>query len=181
MIFLSQPIDYLVKFIGEYGPFMLFIVTIYLLWNTKHMFFYYTIGIFLNTILNLVLKGIFQQPRPLDNKKQFDTMIKHGKHLIFKDDGIPFNIFGMPSGHSQSCLFSSVFMFLVLKNVNLLLLYIVISLITFYYIIHNQYHSLLQIIVGGLCGSLFAYLIFYFSNQKLKGKIREKPDDNGPI
>jgi hypothetical protein len=57
----------------------------------------------------------------------------------------------------------------------------VISLITFYHRIHCQYHSLLQIIVGALCGSLFAYLIFYLSTQKLKGKVREKPDDNGPI
>ena len=177
MNYLLQNIDY----IGEYGPFLLYIISFILLWNKKSMLFYYNIGIFLNIILNLVLKGIFQQPRPLDNKKQFNIMLKHAKHSIFKDDGIPFNIFGMPSGHIQMCSFSLVFIYLILKNMKIFFLYLIISLITFYQMYHNLYHSLSQLIVGALCGSLLGYVMFYFSREKLKGKIKEKPDDYGPL
>ena len=42
--------------IGGYGPFILFILSNYLLWDKHNLFFYYNIGIFVNAILNLILK-----------------------------------------------------------------------------------------------------------------------------
>jgi hypothetical protein len=36
-------------------------------------------------------------------------------------------------------------------------------------------------VVGAFVGSLYAYLFYYFAQQKLKGKIIEKQDDDGPL
>ena len=47
--------------------------------------------------------------------------------------------------------------------------------------IYNNYHSITQVLVGDIVGALFAFFIFYISQQKIKGIIREKRDDFGPI
>ena len=44
----------------------------------------------------------------------------------------------------------------------------------------NQ-HSILQVCVGATIGCLTGYLFYYLATQKVKGHIREKPDDFGPI
>ena len=49
--------------IGGYGPLILIVLSVYLLWNKRNLLFYYIILGFFNAILNLVLKVIFQQPR----------------------------------------------------------------------------------------------------------------------
>jgi hypothetical protein len=167
--------------IGKYGPIILLITTCYFLWNKNNMLFYYVIGFFINTMLNIILKGIIQQPRPLEEKTQFNAAIKNGKQFIFKDSGIPFDIFGMPSGHLQSCLYSTGFIFLTLKRRNLLFFYLFISLVTMYQRIHDNMHTIIQTIVGAFIGILVSYGKYYFVNQKTKGLIREKKDDFGPI
>jgi membrane-associated phospholipid phosphatase len=177
MNYLSQ----IIYFIGRHGPVILFVFTILLLWTKKNMLFYYLIGFAINSILNLVLKGIIQHPRPMEDKKQFDAMIKHAKTFVFKDSGIPFNIFGMPSGHIQSCFFTIAFTFLIFKRMDILFFFLLITLITLYQRVHYQFHTLFQTIAGGICGIIFGFIAFYLSKEKLKGKVREKRDDYGPI
>ena len=63
---------------GRYGPIILFFYSIYLLRSKANLFFYYTIGIFMNSILNLILKGIFKQPRPSEDPKQFNLALQNG-------------------------------------------------------------------------------------------------------
>ena len=91
----------------------------YLLWNKRNLLFYYIIGGFFNAILNLVLKGIFQQPRPSEDYDKFNLVLKNGQRFIFKN-GIPFDVFGMPSGHAQSVLYSTAFIYLALQKTNIL-------------------------------------------------------------
>ena len=55
--------------LGTYGPIILIILSWYLLWDNKNLFFYYTVGVFTNAIFNLILKGIIQQPRPIFDSK----------------------------------------------------------------------------------------------------------------
>ena len=167
--------------IGQYGSMILFIISFFLLWNKKTFLYSFLFGFFVNFMLNLILKGIFQQERPLDDKDTFDILVKHGKHFLFKESGIPFDMFGMPSYDLQSCMFSTIFIFLVLQRTKLLLFYLVICIITVYQNIYYNYHTFFQTIVGGIIGLLFAYFIFYLSKEKIKGVIKEKPDDYGPI
>lgn len=165
---------------GEYGPIILILLSWYLLWDQHNLFFYYTIGIFANAILNCILKGIIQEPRPMYDPKKIRLLTTHGKSYFFQN-GIPYDMFGMPSGHAQASAFSTVFIYLALKQTNLLYIYIPLTLLTFYQRIQLNFHSINQVIVGGIVGSSFANLIVQLAREKIKNKIREKPDDFGPV
>jgi membrane-associated phospholipid phosphatase len=166
--------------VGQNGPEILLYLTIYLLWNKKIMAFYYFVGYFLNSMLNLTLKGIFQQPRPSEDIQKFNVALKNGGKFLF-NNGIPFKIFGMPSGHAESCLYSTMFLFLVLHRIDILFIYLFFSVITIYQRIEYKFHTLFQTIVGSIVGVLFGYTIFYLTTQNLKGKHQMKPDDNAVI
>jgi membrane-associated phospholipid phosphatase len=176
IVFLSE----LYNEFGNFGPIILFFLSMFFLWNRDNLFFYYIVGIFSNSILNLILKGLIQQPRPSEDIKQFNLALTHGKRFLFKD-GIPHDIFGMPSGHSQSSLFSTVFVYLSLRNNKLLYIYLIISLITITQRVVYDYHTILQVIAGSLVGGSFGYFVYYLAREKIKGHITEKLDDYGPI
>ena len=165
---------------GKFGPFFLIFLSMYLLWNKNNLFFFYTIGLFIDAILNIVLKGIIQQPRPNVDPKTFNLALTHGRRILFKD-GIPYDIFGMPSGHSQSSLFSTTFIYLALKNTRLSFMYLLSSLIIMAQRVEFNQHTILQCIIGAIIGAIFSYIMFYLSGQKIKGPITEKLDDYGPI
>ncbi len=166
--------------IGSYGPIILIVLSWYLLWDNKNLLVYYTLGIFVNSILNLLLKGIIQEPRPMYDAEKVKLMKAHAKEYFYQK-GIPFNIFGMPSGHAQSAFFSTIFIYLSLKQKNILYIYFLLSLLTCYQRVYYEYHSISQIIVGSIVGSGFAYFMYNLAREKIKGRIREKPDDYGPI
>lgn len=166
--------------IGGYGPIILNFLSIHLLWNKHNLLFYYIIGIFFNSILNLVLKGIFQQPRPSEEYDKFKLALKNGKRFIFKN-GVPFDIFGMPSGHAQSALYSTVFIYLALRKTNILYFYLLFSLLIITQRVVYNHHTIFQVIVGAFIGALFGYFVFSLVEKKIKNRIREKPDDFGPI
>ena len=165
---------------GAYGPIILILLSWYLLWDNKNLFFYYTIGIFANAVLNLIFKGIIQEPRPMFDDKKVRLLKTHGKEYFYQS-GIPFDIFGMPSGHAQASFFSTVFIYLVFKQSNLLYIYIPLTLLTCYQRVKFDYHSISQIVVGGIVGSAFGYFVYQLAIEKIKNRIREKPDDDGPI
>lgn len=166
--------------LGEYGPILLTILSWYLLWDNKKLIFYYTIGIFTNSVLNIILKGIIREPRPMFDNTLVKLLDTHGKTYFYKN-GIPFYIFGMPSGHAQSCQFSTVFIFMSLKRTNLLFIYIPLSLLTFYQRVKFDYHSINQVIIGAFIGAIVGYLVYNLARENVKNHIREKPDDNGPL
>jgi len=114
------------------------------------------------------------------DNKNVKLLTSHGKNYFYHNR-IPFDIFGMPSGHAQACLFSTVFIYMALKQTNLLYIYIPISLLTFYQRIKFDYHSISQVIAGATVGSIFGYFVYQSARENVKNKIREKPDDNGPI
>lgn len=165
---------------GRFGPLILVFLSMYLLWDNDNLFFYYTVGIFSDSILNLILKGTLQQPRPSEDIKQFNLALSHGKRFLFKD-GMPHDIFGMPSGHSQSSLFSTVYIYMSLKKSNILYVYLLISFITVIQRVYFNYHTVLQVIAGAIVGGGFGYFVYYLAKEKIKGHITEKKDDFGPI
>jgi membrane-associated phospholipid phosphatase len=179
-IYIYFMLDKIFYYVGEFGPLILLFFSLFLLWNKHNLFFYYCVGYFVNAILNLIIKGIIQQPRPSEDPKLFNLALKHGKRFIFKDY-IPHDIFGMPSGHAQSCLFSTIFIFLSLHNIKILYMYLAIICITIAQRVAYDYHTIFQVFVGTIVGSIFGYYVYYLAEQKMKGKIREKPDDYAPI
>jgi membrane-associated phospholipid phosphatase len=165
---------------GTFGPIILIFPSMYMLWNKNNLFFYYTVGLFISSILNIILKGLFLEPRPTIDQKSFDLSFKHGKRFLFKD-GMPYDIFGMPSGHSQSTFFSTIFIYLALRKKNITYIYLGVSLLTILQRVVYNHHTVLQVIVGAAIGSVVGYLFYYLATENVKGIIREKLDDFGPI
>jgi membrane-associated phospholipid phosphatase len=166
--------------IGSNGPGILIFLSLFLLRNHENLFFYYIVGTLIDSILNIILKGFIQQPRPSFNSKEFDLALKNNKRFIFKD-GIPYDIFGMPSGHSSSVIFSTFFVYFALRKTNWLYLYLFISFITMSQRVIYKHHTITQVFVGVFVGVLTAYLFYQLAEKKIKGRIREKKDDYGPI
>ena len=140
----------LVDTIGVLGPCILFFLTILLL-HKKYTFFslIYVIGFVLNILLNFFLKLTIREPRPIGNKSVFGKGIS--KNYIDK--------FGMPSGHAQEVFYSTVFIYFVLQNWKITLFYLAISLVTIYQRWKYKNHTINQLIVGGMVGSLMGYLM----------------------
>ena len=166
--------------IGEYAPIFSVFFSGYLLWKKENLFFYYILGIVFSSILNFIIKLIIKQPRPNTDLKLFNIAMKNGKYIVFKD-GIPYDLFGMPSAHSQMIWFSTIFIYLSLKNTKITLIYVLFCIITMGQRYYFNHHTISQILVGSFVGALFAYFIFYMAQQKIIGKIKGKKDDDGPI
>ena len=64
---------------------------------------------------------------------------------------------------------------------NITYIYLALTILTCIQRVLSNYHSINQVIVGSFIGSLFAFFMYYLTEKKLQGKIRVKPDDNGPI
>jgi len=178
-------LDTIFKNIGELGPIILIVCSLFILQKKQTLLFYYVIGFFIQSILNLVLKGIIKEPRPNEeDKKLFSLAIKNGHRLSFKN-GIPLNIYGMPSGHSSACLYSTIFIYLFTRNSpiykNVMNFYLLISFITITQRVAYNMHTISQVIVGAIVGGLIGYFMYKFARSKLQGKITEKLDDFGPI
>ena len=165
---------------GKFGPVILFIISIFLLRKKPNFLAYYVFGLFLNGLLILVLKGIFKQPRPSEDLQLFNLAVKESKRFNF-DNGYPYDIFGMPSGHSSYVLFSTIFIYLVFKNPNILLIYLLLSINTLRQRVISNNHTIIQVIAGAFVGILFSYFIFYMAQEKIMGKLLLKKDDNGPM
>jgi membrane-associated phospholipid phosphatase len=171
---------YILYELGGYGPILLALLSWYLLWNRKTLFYYYTGGLILNSILNIGLKVLIQQPRPSVDAHQLELLKRHAKDYFYQN-GIPFKLLGMPSGHVQSSIFSTVFIYLSLRENKWLVVYLLSALLTGYQRIIMNFHSLYQVIVGGMVGWSFAYFMYEFAREKIKGIIKKKPDDDAPV
>ena len=165
---------------GENGTTIISLLSIYLLREKSCALFYYIVGLLIDIILNLVLKGIIQQPRPCFNSKEVDLAIKNNKRFVYKD-GIPYDLFGMPSGHSEWCLYSTSYVYLVLRKTNWLYVYLFLSFITMSQRVAFNHHTISQVIVGASVGTLLGYIMYKTTTNVNKGKLTEKPDDNAPI
>lgn len=166
--------------IGQTSPFMLFFISVFLLRNKNNLLFYYVVFFVIGLLINLILKGLIEEPRPSIDTKTFDLMMKNKERYIYKH-GIPYDIFGMPSGHSQSVLFTTIFIYLSLHDIKILLLYLFIDIITLVQRVVDNHHTVKQVIVGSIVGCLLGYVAFKFAQTNIEGKKTAKKDDFGPI
>ena len=139
-------IDYMCKL----SPQIFFILTIFILSNDYVLVIIFCIGFILNILLNKYLKKyIFRKKNETIFLTQTNDSEKH--------------IDNMPSGHMQSNTFSLLFYFLMSKNKNFVisLLYIILYTYTTYHCFHYKYHTLTDMIVGVMFGTIFCYLYFF--------------------
>ena len=174
MDFIKNTLIKSIDTIGYLGPQLLFFASIYFLFKTKFTYLsVYFIGFFLNILLNIILKSLIQEPRPTEDKRLFNLEILNKKR-------IGFDRYGMPSGHAEGVFYSTAFIFLTLKNKWVGATYLLISLITCYQRIAYKNHTFQQVLIGSIIGAFMGFFFYYYGNHILKGKLREKPDDNAP-
>lgn len=123
----------------NYIPVLLICLSWVLLDNIDNITIY-TIGLCINSLLNLGLKEIIQEHRPKIRDK--------------------FDKFGMPSGHAQTSLYSTIFVFLTTKKKEWLYLYLFISFIVMVQRVVCNYHTVIQVIAGAIVGSMFGYFMY---------------------
>jgi dolichyldiphosphatase len=167
----------LIDKIGFLTPVILFIITFYLLFKKQTYLYYFSAGLVINNILNIILKIIIKEPRPNSEFKNVELAVKNGENVYFDK-------FGMPSAHLQNSFYILIYTLLAIgptKFANMFILYITLSVICAYqrFITHN--HTILQLIVGSIVGSIIGYITYLFANNKIKGNLKEKQDDNGPL
>jgi len=161
----------LLDYIGLYAPIILFILSIFFLRNMYKYFYFFVVGFIFNNILNIVLKLLIKEPRPTTDQKAIEIGIVNGAR-------IGFDKFGMPSGHAQNCGYCLVFIIMTLNDHFITTLYLSISTISLFqrYLYNN--HTILQLIIGVIIGTFFAYLTYNIANKYIMGNIKMKKDDN---
>jgi membrane-associated phospholipid phosphatase len=163
--------------IGGNGPIILMFSNIFLMYEKTHFQFYYVLFYFINIILNTILKQLFRQPRPSIDEKTFLAVLKKNERFV-RRDGHPYDIFGMPSGHTQSVIYSTLFNYSVFQNVKILFLFLIISLITMIQRVVYNHHTVLQILIGGCFCVVVTYIAIYFAKMNIAGNFTMKKDDN---
>jgi len=162
------------SFIGNFGPIILFLLSLYFLNKTSNALYYYIIGLLLNLILNIILKLTFKQPRPRDNEDLFKLALNYVNKY---NQTLPFDVYGMPSGHAQSVFYSTIFIHLMLQNSKITIIYLLISIITIFQRVEELHHTIFQVIIGSFIGMIVGYFIFHLYKLKMTGNLALKKDD----
>jgi len=162
----------IIDYIGIVSPIIMIIISGYNIYNKKTFFTYFYHGVIFTNVLNALLKILFKEPRPNSNAKNIELAIKYGEFVS------PFDL-GMPSGHMQNCFFVLTYIFLVTKSYPLFIFNLILTIISAYqrYMLNN--HTIFQLFIGALIGSITGLTIFHFSElivNKSKTFIRDKDD-----
>lgn len=156
---------------GEYGPTLLWLISIFVLYKLPSYLGMFLIGSVASILINYLLKGIIKQPRP--NQDAFLQTIERQYRGI-----VGFGRYGMPSGHTQLAVFITTYVCLATKNVYITLIYIIICIIVMYQRVKYDFHTITQVVAGAVTGVVVA--VFFINNVKKANKtaLRHKPDDN---
>ena len=170
-----ENIKKLIGYIGFFGPLLLIISSIILLIKKQNLLVYYLIGLGANTITNIILKLLIQDPRPKEDFALFEAELAHKKERII------FDKYGMPSGHAQSMAYSLGFIMFALKSHLVTNIYLVLTLVTICQRFIYKNHNIPQLLVGLIIGFTIGYLFYLIATKKIMGPITAKLDDNAPF
>ena len=139
---------------GFYGPIVLIFIVLFELRNRPKYMWVYFIAVFANDVLNKWFKSIILEERPKNplvfSKYETYTQVES---------------YGMPSGHASSVGFSTMYILLVKSHSIMLPLCIFIVLVTMYQRVKYRRHTLEQVCVGLLSGSIFGWIVYTLATQ----------------
>ena len=142
--------------IGFVGPFILLLIGIWQLWGNPGFWCAYLVITIVNSSVNKIVKCIVKQPRPLDGESIMDEGYNGCE------------IYGMPSGHSQSVFSSLTFLYLVKESPAWLFIGLFIAGLTVYQRFKYRRHTIEQLVVGAIVGILIAYIGYYATKKYLQ-------------
>ena len=167
-------IEQIIDFIGFNGPVILFLASIIYLYVKNSYFTIYVIGFMFSGLINYILKGVFKQPRPIDDKHIFNLEKMYRSVLTFEN-------YGMPSAHTQAVFYTTTFTYLALENHVLLVGSLFISLLTIYQRVQSKQHFLSQTIVGAIIGVVLGFTFYKYAKNQLQGPIKPKEEEYAPL
>ena len=157
---------------GQYGPYIMFVISLYHLWKKYNLLRFYTFGLFVSISLNTVLKYLIKDKRP-ESTIDFNSLKERYTFL----QSIKSDPFGMPSGHSQNSMYSTVFIFLATQDIKLTLLFMAYTVLVMSQRVLTKKHFIPQVIVGALIGGVVAAGAYYACKHSIKGLVKSKIDD----
>ena len=160
-------------YIGILAPIILFVTSVFLLHSKSTYFKIYMLGFILNNILNIIIKNIIKEPRPSNSSRILEIAITN-KQMV------DFDLYGMPSGHTQTCGYNLAFITLVLNNSFITGSYLMITFFAFFQRYKFYNHTLLQLLVGLFIGISMGCLSYNVANKWIKGNLQMKLDDYAP-
>ena len=167
-------IEQIIDFIGFNGPVILFLASIIYLYVKNSYFTIYVIGFMFSGLINYILKGVFKQPRPIDDKHIFNLEKMYRSVLTFEN-------YGMPSAHTQAVFYTTTFTYLALENHVLLVGSLFISLLTIYQRVQSKQHFLSQTIVGAIIGGILGFAFYKYAKNQLQGPLKPKEEEYAPL
>ncbi len=161
-----------------------------ILWNkTTQLYYYLVFGLF-SVVVNFLLRGTLQQFRPtfVDAHGGIDRanlLLTHAHRGFFRA-GIPFAAFGMPAAEAQFAGYTAAFIvmyyyFLQKWHTRVVWVFVFLSVYVAgicYTAVHSGANTVAQLAAGFAVGCVTGAAAFYLSSSKIKGVLREKPDDN---
>jgi len=140
------------NFVGSYMVLITTLIILCILYKSSSTFkiSLYLKYLFIGGVINLILKHIIREPRPMD-------MNRFG--LGYK--------YGMPSGHTQFIVFNINILLYLLYSIglkkNILLWAIIVGfftiIITGYHRVYFGYHTLNQTLIGGIIGLILSLIM----------------------
>ena len=147
-----------IELIGFLGPLLVACIAMYGLWGFNKYLLTYVCFFLVNMIVNKSIKLWVRQPRPMGGKSILGEVY----------DGA--DEYGMPSAHAQSVLYSVVFLHLIKDDIAWLLSGLGIALLTIFQRWSYRRHTIAQLLVGALCGSIIAYIANWTANRWITEK-----------
>lgn len=139
------------------GLHMIIIVSILTFYN-KLNFGVYLVGVALNTLINEWTKPVIGDPRPKNPIKYLA-----GEKFIAKNE-----IYGFPSGHTQTVFFSIVYLYLTIHQfMPWVLVGLLLATATFCERWAFRNHTIAQLFAGAVVGSTLAYGLVYLRDEVL--------------
>ncbi len=173
MDFLSRIFDVL----GSNMPLLMILANIVLLQKKTYYQYFFVVFVIINVLLNTFLKQVIKQPRPSIDDRTFQLMMKKSERFVRKH-GMPYDIFGMPSGHAQSTFFSTVYNYMVFRDARMSAVFLFFCLWTMFQRVLFNHHTIAQVVAGAAVGAAFAYLVFELARKNIGGKFTAKKEDN---
>lgn len=166
--------ELIIDYIGVYAPYILFIITLFLLRNMRHYLQFLLIGTIFNNIWNIILKLVIQQPRPLKDNMALEIAINNGRRISFHK-------YGMPSGHAQNCGFLLGYITFVMKDIVCTGFYLILSILSLVQRVKYHNHTTIQVILGFIIGIFVSYIVYTYASKYIVGHLQAKLDDNAEV
>jgi membrane-associated phospholipid phosphatase len=140
--------------IGFYGPLIVMGLIIIDLFSQPKYNWIYVVFVVVNEFVNRGLKLMVREPRP-------DGRIPFSDHESYTGA----SKYGMPSGHAQSIGFSLMYLWLVRTMDASWIICSFIGALTLYQRWKYRNHSIIQLLVGLLCGCGFGWVVWWAGNK----------------